>query len=137
MPMPWKLRLFWYRLDKAALAAALFFALVVGALMFAAGAVFNQRDAQREARRGVRAPGLVQGTRARGAHRPPRFLPLAPPPRGWGEEAHAGFELLVDQVMRAFHAGGAVGRLRAPIRPLDVQAEAAHRALLCGEPLKV
>ena len=28
MPMPWKLRLFWYRLDKAALAAALFFALV-------------------------------------------------------------------------------------------------------------
>ena len=51
MPMPWKLRLFWYRLDKAALAAALFFALVVGALMFAAGAVFNQRDAQREALR--------------------------------------------------------------------------------------
>jgi N-acetylmuramoyl-L-alanine amidase len=44
--MVWHLRLFWYRLDKAALAAALFFAAIVGGLAAAAGAVFNQRDAQ-------------------------------------------------------------------------------------------
>jgi len=47
-PMLWKLRVFWYRLDKAMLAFALFFAAVVGALGFAAGAVFMQRDAERE-----------------------------------------------------------------------------------------
>lgn|SRR5690242_16561447 len=45
--MLWKLRLFWYRLDKAALACALFFALVVGVLAAMAGAVFDYRDAQR------------------------------------------------------------------------------------------
>jgi spore germination cell wall hydrolase CwlJ-like protein len=49
MPMPWKLRLLWYRIDKAALAGALVFALVVGALVSAAGAVLNLRDAQRAA----------------------------------------------------------------------------------------
>ena len=43
--MVWHLRLLWYRLDKAALAAALFFAAIVGGLAAAAGAVFNQRDA--------------------------------------------------------------------------------------------
>ncbi|MGQ0547152.1 MAG: cell wall hydrolase [Betaproteobacteria bacterium] len=45
--MLWKLRLFWYRLDKAMFAFALFFAAVVGTLCFAAGAVFMQRDADR------------------------------------------------------------------------------------------
>lgn len=44
--MLWKLRLFWYRLDKAALACALFFAFVVGVLATMAGAVFSHRDAQ-------------------------------------------------------------------------------------------
>src|SRR5258708_25041558 len=44
--MPRTLRLFWYRVDKAALAGALFFALVVGVLVSAAASVFNQRDAQ-------------------------------------------------------------------------------------------
>src|SRR5260221_4624103 len=44
--MPRTLRLFWYRVDKAALAGALFFALVVGVLVPAAASVFNQRDAQ-------------------------------------------------------------------------------------------
>jgi spore germination cell wall hydrolase CwlJ-like protein len=45
-PMLWKLRIFWYRLDKAMLAFAMFFALVVGALAFAAGIVFMQREAE-------------------------------------------------------------------------------------------
>jgi spore germination cell wall hydrolase CwlJ-like protein len=45
--MLWKLRVFWYRTDKAAWAFALFFGLVVGALVFALGAVFTQRDAER------------------------------------------------------------------------------------------
>src|SRR4051812_37859378 len=49
--MLWNLRLLWYRLDKAALAAALFFAMIVGALAAAAGAVFSQRDAQLAAAR--------------------------------------------------------------------------------------
>jgi spore germination cell wall hydrolase CwlJ-like protein len=44
--MPRTLRLFWYRVDKAALAGALFFALVVGVLVSAAASVFSQRDAQ-------------------------------------------------------------------------------------------
>jgi spore germination cell wall hydrolase CwlJ-like protein len=44
--MLWKLRLFWYRADKAALAGALFFALVVGALAYALGAVHARRDAR-------------------------------------------------------------------------------------------
>ena len=47
--MLWKLRWFWYRLDKAALAGGLFFACVVGMLVAAAGAALNQRDAQRAA----------------------------------------------------------------------------------------
>jgi N-acetylmuramoyl-L-alanine amidase len=47
MPMHWKLRLLWYRIDKAALAAALVCAVVVGALLFAAATVLNLRDAQR------------------------------------------------------------------------------------------
>ena len=45
--MLWKLRLLWYRVDKAALAFAAFFGLMVGALAFAAGAVFTSRDEQR------------------------------------------------------------------------------------------
>jgi len=46
LPMLWKLRLLWYRTDKAALAFALFFALVVGALVLAFNGVSAQRDAQ-------------------------------------------------------------------------------------------
>jgi spore germination cell wall hydrolase CwlJ-like protein len=44
--MLWKLRLLWYRTDKAAVAFALFFSAVVGALVFALTAVFAQRDAE-------------------------------------------------------------------------------------------
>jgi N-acetylmuramoyl-L-alanine amidase len=43
--MLWKLRLLWYRTDKAALAFALFFSLIVGALIFAMNAVHWHRDA--------------------------------------------------------------------------------------------
>lgn len=45
--MPRKLRLFWDRVDKVAVAGALFTALVVGVLVSAASAVLTQRDAQR------------------------------------------------------------------------------------------
>jgi N-acetylmuramoyl-L-alanine amidase len=45
--MLWKLRVFWYRADKAAWAFALFFGLVVGSLALALGTVFTQRDAER------------------------------------------------------------------------------------------
>lgn len=44
--MLWKLRLLWYRVDKAALAFALFFSLIVGALIIALHAVHFDRDAQ-------------------------------------------------------------------------------------------
>jgi N-acetylmuramoyl-L-alanine amidase len=44
--MLWKLRLLWTRTDKAALAFAMFFALVVGSLVFAFNGVSAQRDAQ-------------------------------------------------------------------------------------------
>ena len=44
--MLWKIRLLWYRTDKGALAFALFFGVVVGALVFAATGVFSQRDAE-------------------------------------------------------------------------------------------
>jgi spore germination cell wall hydrolase CwlJ-like protein len=47
-PMLWKLRLLWYRADKAALAFGVFFSLVVGALAFAAGIVFSEREAEAE-----------------------------------------------------------------------------------------
>src|SRR3954470_13990081 len=56
--MLWNLRLLWYRLDKAALAAALFFAAIVGSLAAAAGAVFSQRDAQLAAAREFHARSL-------------------------------------------------------------------------------
>src|SRR3954462_2332169 len=46
MPMLWNLRLFWYRLPKAALSVALVLATIVGALAAAAGAAFSQRDAR-------------------------------------------------------------------------------------------
>ena len=58
MPMPWKLRLLWYRIDKPALACALVFALVVGTLVSAAAAVFHLRDAQRAAVREFHARSL-------------------------------------------------------------------------------
>lgn len=44
--MLWKLRLLWYRTDKAGLAFALFFALVAGSLVFALTVVHAERDAQ-------------------------------------------------------------------------------------------
>ena len=44
--MMWKLRLLWYRTDKAALAFGLFFSLIVGALIFALNLVFWDREAQ-------------------------------------------------------------------------------------------
>jgi spore germination cell wall hydrolase CwlJ-like protein len=44
--MLWKIRLLWYRADKAALVFALFCGLVVGSLAFAASAVFTHRDVQ-------------------------------------------------------------------------------------------
>jgi N-acetylmuramoyl-L-alanine amidase len=44
--MLWKRRVFWYRADKAALAFALFFGLVVASLAFALSAVFKSRDAE-------------------------------------------------------------------------------------------
>ncbi|MGH8689619.1 MAG: cell wall hydrolase [Burkholderiales bacterium] len=44
--MLWKIRLLWHRVDKAALAFALFFGLVVGSLVFAFMAVSARRDAQ-------------------------------------------------------------------------------------------
>ena len=43
--MLWKLRLLWYRTDKAALAFAVFFSLVVGALILALNATYFHRDA--------------------------------------------------------------------------------------------
>ena len=44
--MLWKLRLLWYRADKAALAFGLFFSAIVGALVFALNSVYFDRDAQ-------------------------------------------------------------------------------------------
>ena len=57
-PMLWRLRVFWYRLDKAALAFAAFFSLVVGALAFAAGLVFMQREAEHLRQREFHARSL-------------------------------------------------------------------------------
>lgn len=45
--MLWKLRVLWYRTDKAALAFGCYFAFIVGSLVFAFDAVFAERDAQR------------------------------------------------------------------------------------------
>ena len=44
--MVWKLRLLWYRLDKAAVAVGLLFGVVIGALVLAFSAASAQRDAQ-------------------------------------------------------------------------------------------
>ena len=56
--MVWKLRLFWYGLDKVALAVALVLGAVVGALAIAASAVFVQRDAKAAAAREFDARSL-------------------------------------------------------------------------------
>ena len=56
--MVWKLRLFWYGLDKVALAVALVLGAVVGALAIAASAVFVQRDAKAAAVRDFEARSL-------------------------------------------------------------------------------
>jgi N-acetylmuramoyl-L-alanine amidase len=57
-PMLWKLRLFWYRVDKAAAAFALFFGLVVGSLVFAFNGVSAHRDAQHASLREFHARSL-------------------------------------------------------------------------------
>ena len=49
--MLWKLRLLWWRMDKAALAFAGFFGVVVGALVFAFTLVVAQRDSDAERQR--------------------------------------------------------------------------------------
>jgi N-acetylmuramoyl-L-alanine amidase len=56
--MLWNLRLFWYRLDKAALAVAMVLAAIVGTLAAAAGVVFSQRDARAAAARELQARDL-------------------------------------------------------------------------------
>jgi len=56
--MLWKLRLLWYRTDKAALAFALFFGVVVGALVLAFVGVSAYRDAQADALRDFHARSL-------------------------------------------------------------------------------
>jgi spore germination cell wall hydrolase CwlJ-like protein len=56
--MLWKLRIFWYRADKAALAFALFFGLVVGSLVFGLSAVFQHRDAEHAVVRDFHARSL-------------------------------------------------------------------------------
>ena len=56
--MLWKLRLLWYRTDKAALAFALFFGVVIGALVFAFLGVSAYRDAQADALRDFHARSL-------------------------------------------------------------------------------
>lgn len=56
--MVWKLRLFWYGLDKVALAVALVLGIVVGALTIAASAAFTQRDAKAAAARGFEGRSL-------------------------------------------------------------------------------
>jgi N-acetylmuramoyl-L-alanine amidase len=53
--MFWKLRLLWYRLDSAALVAALVFALIVGGLAAAMSVVVSDRDVQRAAVRDFHA----------------------------------------------------------------------------------
>jgi len=56
--MLWKLRLLWYRTDKAALAFAGFFGLVVGALVFAFTGVSAYREAKQAAVREFHARSL-------------------------------------------------------------------------------
>jgi spore germination cell wall hydrolase CwlJ-like protein len=56
--MLWKLRLLWYRSDKAALAFALFLGLVVAALAFGLSAVYTQRDAEHARLRDFHARSL-------------------------------------------------------------------------------
>jgi spore germination cell wall hydrolase CwlJ-like protein len=56
--MLWKLRLLWYRTDKAVLAFGLFCVVVVGALAFAANLVFAHRDVQNARLRDFHARSL-------------------------------------------------------------------------------
>lgn len=56
--MLWKLRLLWYRTDKAVLGFSLFFGCVVGALMFAASLVFIERDERAGRLRDVHARNI-------------------------------------------------------------------------------
>jgi spore germination cell wall hydrolase CwlJ-like protein len=56
--MLWKLRLFWYRTDKAGLAFGVFFCLIVALLVFGLGVVFTQRDAESARARDFHARSL-------------------------------------------------------------------------------
>ena len=56
--MLWKLRLLWWKADKAAVAFALFFGLIVGGLVFALTVVFEDRDARAERLREFHARNL-------------------------------------------------------------------------------
>jgi spore germination cell wall hydrolase CwlJ-like protein len=56
--MLWKLRLLWYRVDKAALAFAGFFSLVVGALVLAFTGVSQSKEAKQAAAREFHARSL-------------------------------------------------------------------------------
>jgi spore germination cell wall hydrolase CwlJ-like protein len=56
--MLWKIRLLWYRVDKAALAFAGFFGLVVGALVFAFTGVSQSKEAKQAAVREFHARSL-------------------------------------------------------------------------------
>ncbi|HZO00206.1 MAG TPA: cell wall hydrolase [Burkholderiales bacterium] len=56
--MLWKLRLLWYRLDKAALTFGLFCSLVVGALVFAFTGATSYREAKQAAVRDFHAKSL-------------------------------------------------------------------------------
>ena len=73
--MLWKLRLFWYRLDTAALAAALFALVVLGVLAAAADAVLSYRDMHRTAAREFHARSV--DCLARNIYHEARGEPLA------------------------------------------------------------
>src|SRR5258708_968666 len=49
------------------------------------------------------------------------------------KEAHPGLQVLVHEVVRARHAGGAIGGLRAPVVLLDVESKAHDGAIACSE----
>jgi N-acetylmuramoyl-L-alanine amidase len=56
--MLWKVRLLWYRLDRAVVGVAVVFVLILGALAAAASMTFDYRDAQRSALRDFHARSL-------------------------------------------------------------------------------
>ena len=73
--MLWKLRLLWYRADKAVLAFSLFFGFVVGSLAYAASLVFLERDDRAARLREFHARNiecLARNVTTRRAASPPR-----------------------------------------------------------------